>query len=125
MSFSNERCDCGDNQPIISSIYGRKIDFIYSKERGKINLGNISNCVKNLHGVRRFQIIQEQLDEINVKIIIDKIHYTIQDEYEFKRELVDRLGDSIKINFQYVDKIKKSKSGKHRIAINNISHLVE
>ncbi|MCF7823972.1 MAG: phenylacetate--CoA ligase family protein [Candidatus Marinimicrobia bacterium] len=125
MSWSNEICDCGDTQPVIKSVQGREIEYIYSRERGKINLGNISNCVKNLNGVVKFQIIQDKLDEIDVKIITDQSHYSGEDENEFKKELVDRLGELIKINFHYVQDIEKSASGKYSIVKNNIHHLVK
>ena len=123
MRISSEKCECGDNQPIIASLDGRAIDFIYSKERGKINLGNISNCVKDIRGIKKFQIIQDKIDEIDVFIVPDNNLYNNKEELLFKKELIDRLGDTISINISYVKNIKKSRSGKFNIVINKINHL--
>ena len=124
MRISNKKCICGNNNPIIEKIEGRIIDFIYSKERGKINLGNISNCIKYVKGVIKFQIVQNKIDEIIIKVIKDFNVYSNEDEKLFMKELRDRLGNSINIKFMYVDEIPKEKSGKYRIVKNEITHLI-
>lgn len=123
MKISHCRCSCGNNNPIIERIGGRVIDYIYSKERGKINLGNISNCVKYVKGVIKFQIIQKKVDEIIVKIVKKTNVYTSNDARKFLQELRDRLGEEINIIFEYVDDIPKEKSGKYKIVKNEIRHL--
>ena len=125
MKISDKKCGCGNNNPIIEKIEGRINDFIYSKERGKINLGNISNCVKYVKGIIKFQIIQNEIDKIVIKIIIDSNIYSNDDEKLFLKELRDRLGEVVNINFTYVDEIPREKSGKYRIVINKIAHLVD
>lgn len=125
MEWSDEKsCACGRNTPIVKAIHGRINDFIYSKERGKCNLGNLSNCVKYVKGVKKFQVIQDSLDKIVVKMeCTDK--YGGKDEEMFLNELVYRLGDKIEVEFLYVDEIPREKSGKFRIVKNSIKHLVE
>lgn len=109
-----------DQNPIVENIEGRINDFIYSKERGKINLGNISNCVKYVKGVVKFQIVQDSPDAIIVNIVKDEI-YTDNDEKMFLHELKERLGEKIKIQFKYKQDIPREASGKYRIVKNSLN----
>ncbi len=125
MEWAEEsNCACGRKTPIIKAIHGRVNDYIYSKERGKCNLGNLSNCVKYVNGIRRFQAIQNDLDKI--KILIESTEeYTDKDEKLFLSELRYRLGPKIKIELTYVDLIPREKSGKFRIVKNLIKDEIE
>jgi phenylacetate-CoA ligase len=125
MKLSNEKCKCGQLNPIIEKIYGRVNDYIYSTERGEINLGNISNCVKYVSGIINFQIIQKTFNLINVLIVRDVKVYSKKDEVTFLRELRERLGEKIEIVFNYVDEIGKSKSGKFQIVKNEINNFLK
>jgi phenylacetate-CoA ligase len=106
--------------PIVQAIEGRINDYVYSEETGKINLGNISNCVKYVKGVKRFQIIQNKLDMIQVLVEAD-VTYTEIDEARFLKELKDRMGLAVDIEFRHVDHIPRESSGKYRIVKNNIA----
>ena len=123
MTFDHSKCSCGRNTPVVKKINGRVNDFIYSQQTGKCNLGNISNCVKYVKGIIKFQVVQDKLDEITVLAIVDS-NYDKLSENSFRKELEDRLGQQIRIEFKYVDFIAKTKIGKHRIVINNVKHLI-
>ncbi len=120
LTLSDKKCTCGNNNPLAEAIEGRINDFIFSRERGKINLGNVSNCVKYVNGVIKFQIIQDSETEIDVRIVKDE-QFTQRDEDRFKFELEERLGKSVKIAFQYMDNIDREKSGKYRIIRNSLN----
>jgi len=110
---SKEKCSCGSKMPIIKEIIGRSMDYVYSPERGKVTVSNISNVVKYLNGVRKLQLIQNDNDySIIVKYIADK-----ELEKELEYELRYRLGDEIKISYQRVDEIEASKNGKFKMII--------
>ena len=125
MKWSDKKeCACGRKTPIVDEIQGRINDFIYSKEKGKCNLGNVSNCVKYVQGVKKFQIIQDDLDKLTVRV--EKTdEYQDKDEKLFLEELRIRLGDVIKIQFEYPDSIQREKSGKFRIVKNSISNQID
>jgi phenylacetate-CoA ligase len=118
--FDNGVSGYAHGGPVVQSIEGRINDYVYSEETGKINLGNISNCVKYVIGVKRFQIIQNMLNRIQVLVETDG-SYTKNDEVRFLKELRDRLGFAIDIEFKYVDNIPRESSGKYRIVKNNIN----
>lgn len=114
LTLSDEKCTCGNQNPLAVSIEGRINDFIYSEERGKINLGNVSNCVKYVHGVVKFQIEQFAVDRILVRVVKSE-EYTDKDEAMFRKELIERLGTKLQIDFEYPPYISNEASGKYRI----------
>jgi phenylacetate-CoA ligase len=120
ITLSAETGNYENKNPLVEKVEGRINDFIYSKERGKINLGNISNCVKYVKGVIKFQIIQDDIYSIIVKIVKDET-FTTKDETMFLYELRERLGPQINIEFKYETDILKEKSGKYRMVKNSLN----
>ena len=125
ITLSNEVCSCSNKNPLVKEIHGRENDFIYSPERGKINLGNVSNTLKNTKGIVKFQVVQDNLNEILIKLQVDRKIFNEKIENIFIKNWIDRVGDNIKIEIDYVQEIEVEKSGKFRIVKNNIKHLIE
>jgi len=118
---SEEGCTCGRSTPVIERIDGRPNDFVFSPVNGRINLGNISNSVKGVHGIKKFQIVQSVPDKILVILAIDREHYTENDERILIRNLRDRLGEAMSIDIEHKDDISRERSGKHRIVKNMLN----
>jgi phenylacetate-CoA ligase len=124
IKLSNAVCSCGNNNPLVEEILGREDDYIYSLENGKINLGNISNTLKDTKGIKKFQVIQNELNVINIKTIVDKLIYNKKIESVFIKNWRDRVGEKMTIDINYVTEIATEKSGKFRLVKNNIKHLI-
>lgn len=118
-------CNCGNNNPMVKEILGRIDDYVYSPEMGKINLGNVSNTLKDTHGIVKFQAIQNELHKITVKLIVDKEEYTEAVEKKFLQNWRERIGDKMEVQLEYVNDIPVEASGKYRIVKNNIKHLIK
>jgi len=120
VSISNEKeCECGSNFPICKEIDGRKDDFLISKTNGEINLGNISNATKGVDGIINFQLTQNTLDKINVKVAATN-NFTNAQQTKFLDALKQRFGDDMHLNLTVVEEIPLEKSGKFRIIKNHI-----
>jgi len=120
----SKTCDCGNHNPMVKEILGRIDDYIYSPENGKINLGNVSNTLKDTHGIIRFQAVQNELNKIELYVEIDKDIYNDKIEQKFLHNWRDRVGSKMQISISYVDDIPVERSGKFRIVKNNVKHLV-
>lgn len=118
-------CGCGNNNPMVLEILGRADDYIYSSESGKINLGNVSNTLKETRGIKSFQVIQNSLDCLEIYVITDDSAYTDKIESLFLKNWSDRVGPKMKLNLHYVNDIPVEKSGKFRMVKNNIKDLIE
>ncbi|WP_313028817.1 phenylacetate--CoA ligase family protein [Soonwooa sp.] len=116
-------CGCGNNNPMVKQILGRIDDYIYSPETGKINLGNVSNTLKDTKGILRFQAVQDELNAISILIVVDH-SFTPKVEEVFMSNWRARVGSQMAIDLQIVQDIPVEKSGKYRIVKNNIKHLL-
>jgi phenylacetate-CoA ligase len=116
--------DCYLKYPIVKSIHGRLSDCVYSRETGKICQGNLVNSVKNIKGITRFQIVQNELDAILVKIVKADEYIKATEEPKLLKELRIRLGKEMDIQFNYVDEIPRERSGKYRIIKNNCNEEI-
>ena len=119
---SDRTCTCGNNNPLVDKILGRENDYIFSEEIGKINLGNLSNALKDVDGVVKFQVIQNEIDRIKVLVMKDIETYDDHSEQSFISNLRARVGSKIIIDIEYVADIPHESSGKYRLIKNNIKN---
>ncbi|RMB63833.1 phenylacetate--CoA ligase family protein [Dokdonia sinensis] len=124
IKLSDDRCSCGNNNPLVEKILGRSNDFLYVPEIGKINLGNLSNTLKDVNGVVRFQVVQNTLDTLEIYVQRDEVQYTKKDAVTFVENLRERVGNSMELNINYIDEIPREHSGKYRMIKNNCVHLI-
>lgn len=115
-------CECGSCFPVVEYIDGRTTDFLWSPENGRVNLGNISNCTKDIPGIICFQAVQNTLNNVNVSVIANR-EFTEQEELHFKKALQSRLGNLVTLNIKRVDSIEREKSGKFRIVKNQLTSI--
>ena len=115
-------CDCGSQERIVVSIDGRTSDFIFSEEKGKVNLGNISNCTKDAKGIICFQIIQNTKQSLEIYLVTGN-DFDEKQMKHFDKAMIDRVGTHMSIKYHIVDNIPKEKSGKFRIVKNNIGKI--
>lgn len=125
IEFSDETCSCGSCHPVVAKIEGRKVDYLYSKERGKISLSHLADVIKGMPNcIIAMQFIQNAVDEIIIKLVVDEGKYN----KEYKNMIVDemhfRFGDSMKIKLKIVDEIPKEVSGKTKLIKNNLENDV-
>src|SRR5699024_11279401 len=95
------KCTCSNESPIIESIQGRKLDFLYTAEGAKINGGNVANLFKKIpNAIIRAQTVQNRMDEITILLEVDKRHYKPQYNQllisKFKHTLVKNTSIIIK-----------------------------
>lgn len=121
MSADFKMCSCGNESPIVEEIQGRKLDFLYTSKGAKINAGNISNLFKNMpNALIRAQTIQNQMNEVNVLLEVDKRLYKKEYDELLKTEFEHKFGFETKIIIKHVDEIPREKSGKFMMIKNNI-----
>lgn len=122
MIFEKESiCSCGNNSPMVKSIEGRKLDFLYNSEGAKINAGNVSNILKYIpNAIIRSQFIQNTLKEITLFLEVDEKLYKSHYDSLIEKEFVQKFGKNTKLNIKHVKEIPREKSGKFRMIKNNV-----
>lgn len=121
---ADNQCTCGNANPCVKEILGRIDDFIYSPYNGKINLGNVSNTLKDVKGVVKFQVIQDKVEELKISMEVDGDEFNDKYRGIFLNNWIDRVGN-MKIILNIVDAIESEESGKFRMIKNNIKNLIK
>ncbi len=110
-------CPCGCAFPLIERIVGRVEDYVRTPD-GRL-IGRLDHLFKDVRHVREAQIVQQQTDELILRIV-KAPGYGEQDENIVLAEARQRLGDGMKIRFEYVDALERTAGGKVRFIV---SHL--
>ncbi|MCR6546200.1 hypothetical protein NVS47_11870 [Dehalobacterium formicoaceticum] len=122
MKFADKKasCTCGIQAPIVLEIQGRRLDFLYTSDGAKINAGNVSNLFKNMpNALIRAQAVQDKIDEIIIKLEVDKTLYKPEYDKILKDEFLHKFGIGTRIIIEHVDEIPREKSGKFKLIVNN------
>lgn len=114
-------CLCGDNQPIVKSIQGRKFDFLYNAEGVKINSANISNIFKNIpNAIKRAQMIQVDRNKVTMFLEVDKKRYIKKYDDLLENEFKAAFGNKTILEIKHVECIQREKSGKFQLIKNMV-----
>lgn len=119
---SDENCSCGIKLPLMKSVKGRILDNIITPD-GK-NIGGVffrTIIAKyNFSGIKRYQIIQTEINQLLMKIVIDKRLNKVEFD-KLLKVLKSYFGEDMEIKVVFVDKIKPNKSGKFIPVISKIN----
>ncbi|MBE6677730.1 MAG: phenylacetate--CoA ligase family protein [Ruminococcaceae bacterium] len=120
-SDSTKTCECGRHDTYVTSIQGRRLDYLYTASGAKINAGNVSNIFKNLPNVIiRSQALQKQLGEITILLEVDKKLYKPEYDEIIRDEFKHKFGTDTEIILKHVDSISREKSGKFKFIVNKV-----
>lgn len=118
---SDRKCNCGRGLPLLEKIEGRTFDIIVGTN-GRHLGGTFWTLLLRtaVNGIKQFQVIQESKNELNIRIVVDEA---------FRLEYIDVLtnkihaycGEDMNVDFEIVDEIPLTKSGKFRFVISKVS----
>ncbi len=118
--LSDDTCSCGRGLPILKEIQGRTTDFVVAQDGTVLHGLALIYVLRDLEGIAAFKIIQESKDKIIVQIVKNNEFNPKQLDY-IKQEFKKRLGKKIEVIFEYLNEIKKEKSGKFRYVISKVT----
>jgi len=120
--LSDRKCNCGRGLPILETIEGRAFDIIVGAN-GRAVGGTFWTLLlrTGIKGVKQFQVVQESLGEISIRIVPDENFKQVQLE-TLRRRIRKYLGEELKIDLQIVDEIPVSKSGKFKFVTSKVAH---
>jgi phenylacetate-CoA ligase len=100
----------------VARVLGRDDDVILTPEGDRI--GRLSPVLKGFPVIEA-QYVQQRLGEVQVVLVPDPA-YRKEDEAKLVRELRMRLGNEIRIEFQYVERIERGKGGKLKSIVSTV-----
>jgi len=120
MAIASDRtCACGRGLPLIEDVVGRSMDMIRTLD-GKVIPGiYFPHLMKEFKGVKQFQVIQDALDKLMIKIV--RTPDLKESDFEtMKKEIFKIMGTKIQIDFQFVADIPLTQTGKYRVTVSNL-----
>ncbi len=111
------KCDCGRGGRIVSSLDGRKEDYVLLKNGARI--GRLDHIFKDLVNIAEAQVYQKEPGEVIFRIVKGN-NYTKNDEALLIAEARKRLGQDTSIKIEYVSSIERTASGKLRMVVSDI-----
>jgi phenylacetate-CoA ligase len=113
----NGVCSCGCAFPLIERIEGRVEDYVRTPD-GRL-VGRLDHLFKDAHHVREAQIVQTKLNELVLRVVRSD-GYCTDDEKIIRAEARQRLGDSMRVRFEYVNAIERTAAGKFRFIVSQL-----
>ena len=114
--LSEKQCNCGRAMPVVKEILGRTEDVVIGKDgREMVRFHSVFN---GLQSIKQAQIIQNNIDEIIIKVVTDNgLH--LNDAYLIKTRIESQLG-AIQIHIEEVNEIPLTGNGKFKAVISTV-----
>ncbi len=106
-----------DNKQKLISIDGRSEDYITLLNG--IKLGRLDHIFKDISNIIEAQIYQKKDYSVVIRIV-KNTDFTLSDESKLIQESKKRIGKKIPFSIEYIDKVKRNKSGKLKFVISEI-----
>ncbi len=121
--LSSERCSCGRNLPLLTSLEGRNDDFILLKNGEFIGprsiVGLMDKAVLYNGQVKNFRVIQKAESKVVVKVVRDS-NFHAGTLTEIRRVLSGLFKNLMDIEIISVEVIEKNRRGKLRFVISEL-----
>lgn len=111
-------CACGRDFPTLLDIQGRACDMIYTPSGGALlpQFFFIA-AFKFLDKVYRYQIVQDAIDHLTIKLVAEEGCDRRQCEVSLRENIAKAAGDVFTMDFEWVDEIPLTAAGKPRPVI--------
>jgi phenylacetate-CoA ligase len=119
----SKKCSCGRGMPLIKKVEGREMSMFKTKE-GKLVPGeffiHFVGVVFNKGYISKYQVIQKDFDEILIRVVISNRKMFNNYRAKIESSILNVMGEDCKIEWEFVEEIKPSKSGKYLYTISEI-----
>lgn len=119
----DEPCPCGRVLPLMEISGGRMTDFLVTAE-GKVVSGAALTIyfIANVKGIAQAQIIQEQKEQIILKIVKGP-EFSDKTNAEIGEKVAYFFGAAMKYQLEFVEKIPATASGKYAFSISKLDPM--
>lgn len=117
-TWGSEKCTCGRHSAILLNIEGRNEDHVITPENTSIvRFGFLFRNTKN---IEECQVVQYKLGEVTFRIV-KRDTFSIKDEVSLKEKVREWISPTILVNFEYVDEIERTDSGKFKAVVSYLN----
>jgi phenylacetate-CoA ligase len=119
-SMPARACSCGRTLPLMNNISGRVADFLVRRDGSVVaGVSLVERTLTKFPGVAQMQIVQEDIDNIVLKIAKDP-NYADATGAALIEEFKASVGEHNTVRIEFVASIPQEISGKFRFAISKV-----
>jgi len=130
---SARACSCGRSWPLLERVEGRSVDMIRRRDGTSLSplfLVHMIGVVVNQGWVRKFQVVQHSLGEIEIRIVLwDRARSGDENMLgEFSsvaQKVAELIGPGTVVRYTMVEEIAKEPSGKFRYVVSKVNSKSE
>jgi phenylacetate-CoA ligase len=106
-------CDCGRNSMLLKKVVGRTLGYFKKADGSLAHSHFLVQALFFRDWIKRFQIIQDEINHVLIKVQLNENAQPNQSDTEdIVRKTKILMGESCKVDFDYVDDISRTQSGK-------------
>ncbi|RWZ59069.1 phenylacetate--CoA ligase family protein [Halobacillus fulvus] len=117
-ALTTEPCSCGRGLIRLTHIKGRQQEFVYSENERKVHGGFFSTTFRQYDAVEQFQIKQDRVGEIVIKVRLNDSSF--EKELDHIKERIKAQTEMKRVTIELTEQFEKTKGGKHKFVINNV-----
>jgi phenylacetate-CoA ligase len=110
-------CSCGRGLPLLRNLIGRRLDLLQSPDGRRIPGEFFPHLMKDFPAVRRFQVVQEKPDRIQLRLVL-KDGWSPADQAILDQEIRKVIGPELALDIVPVADIPLTPAGKLRVVVN-------
>lgn len=127
----DSRCVCGRGSLLLKDIVGREKELLITPQGQYVHGAALFNLIFHtlentdlpniISRVKEFQVIQKEINKLEIIFACDEI---LPDSVlDFIRSVIQNRFIGWDVDFQFVDMIDRSRAGKYKFIINEITHV--
>jgi len=117
VTLSRTECSCGKPGRIVETVDGRHEDYVVLEDGTRV--GRLDHIFKDFVKIREAQIRQSKPGEITIRIVRGE-SYTADDERRLLASARQRIGNTVHIHVQYLDRLERTRNGKLRFVVSDM-----
>ncbi|MBN2182689.1 MAG: phenylacetate--CoA ligase family protein [Sedimentisphaerales bacterium] len=107
-------CDCGRNSMLLKKVIGRTLGYFKKADGSLVHSHFLVQALFFRDWIKRFQIIQDEIDHVLIKVQLNENASADKGDIEdITRKTKILMGDSCKVDFDFVEQIHRTTSGKY------------
>jgi len=119
-----DACLCGRGLPLLGAVHGRIPDTIQTPDGKLISGIFFPHLLKEFAWIEQFQVIQKELDRLELRLVTPDRKVAEQGLPELRHAILVVLGQAVRLDVEFVDKIPRTSSGKHRAVMSEIPVII-
>lgn len=117
----DDNCACGREYPLLKEIRGRTTDILVTPEGKNVHGWFFLYLLWEYgEGIREYQVIQETVERIVIKIIPEETFD--EKQLDAIREITKKRSKGWVIEFKFVDSIERTGAGKYKFIVNEVGN---